>query len=144
MKPIITKTAARLTLCAAALAATATAWADPIVMGNENRVIEAGVEYLIPQYKASSGIYTSPKATKIYIDGGQSFVPYSGPDHTEAQLVSTTPLDNTGMMKWFMGEEGKTYYFYTGFAMDDSKFVLYQEDVVEKPLTISIMQPDQN
>ncbi|MDE6010635.1 MAG: hypothetical protein K2F87_04205 [Muribaculaceae bacterium] len=28
--------------------------------------------------------------------------------------------------------------------MDASKFVLYQEDVVEKPLTISIMQPDQN
>lgn len=142
MKTFITKTAARLALCAMTLAAAIPAWAEPIEMGNENRVIEAGVEYLIPQYKASSGIYTSPKSSKIYFDGG--LTPYSGPEHTESQLVPTTALDNTGLKRWFMGEENTTYYFYTGFAMDNTIFVLYQEEVLEKPLNINYMQPEQN
>lgn len=142
MKNFFTSTVARLSMCAAALALSAPAWAEPIEMGDDNRAIEPGVEYIIKQYHTASGHYTSVKNSKIYFDGGQSLVPYYDESHQE--LVPTKALDNTSYMQWFMGEEGKTYYFYTGFAMDDGEFVLYQEGVVDKPLHISLMQPVQN
>lgn len=122
----------------------ASVMAEPIVMGDENRVIEAGVEYLIPSFKKSSGIYTSPVASRIYLSGAQDFNPYSSPDHTTESLILTNNLDNTGHEKWFEAEEGQVIYFYAPFAMNDNVFVLYQEGVTDKPLEISLLQPVQN
>lgn len=128
---------------AAFMGATLTAFAaDPIVMGNENRIIEAGQTYVIEQYKTASGIYNCPADSKIYLDGAQDFRPYNDADHLDP--VSVTSLDNIGNMVWFEGEKDKTYYFYTGFPMNTANFTLYQEGVDEKPLEVYIMEPAQN
>lgn len=139
IKKYIMKTStfiAALALIGASLGASA---AEPIPMGDENREIVAGQPYLIQQYKAASGYYTAPKASIIYVDGLSGTGPYSDPEHRT--LVSVTGLDNTGSSIKFNAEEGKTYYFYTGLAMDDATFVLYQEGVAEKPLSVNFMQP---
>lgn len=122
----------------------ASVMAEPVVMGDENRVIEAGVEYLIPSFKKSSGIYTSPKASRIYLSGAQDLNPYSDPGYTPESLIITNNLDNTGHERWFEAEEGQVIYFYTSFAMNENVFVLYQEGVNDKPLEISLLQPVQN
>lgn len=122
----------------------ASVMADPIVMGDENRVIEAGVEYKIPSFQRSSGIYTSPTTSRIYLSGAQDFNPYSSPDHTTESLIITNNLDNTGHERWFEAEEGQVIYFFTSFAMNDNVFVLYQEGVTDKPLEISLIQPAEN
>ena len=128
---------------AAFMGATLTAFAaDPIVMGDENRIIEVGQTYVIEQYKPASGIYNCPLSSKIYLDGAGDFAPYSDPDHTTP--ITVTALSNEGNMLWFQGEEGATYYFYSKFPLNGANFTLYQEDIVEKPLNIYIMQPEQN
>lgn len=142
MKTSITSISARLLLCGAALGASLPAWSEPKPMGNENREITAGVEYSITEFKASSGIYKSPKSSKIYLDGAKDFVPYSDAQHQN--LVPLEALDNTGGMQFFMGEEGVTYYFYTSFPMNSDIFVLYQEGVCDKPLKYNLIQPAPN
>lgn len=139
--PSITSAAARgLAMAAIVAFGSASAMADePIVMGNENREIIPGVEYLIPSFQTSSGYYTAPQAGRVQIVGAQDFVPYYDINHT--QNIITNNLDNTGHMKWFEVEEGETVYFYTSFAMNQNTFVLYQDGISEKPLEVSTIQP---
>ena len=133
-----------ITTAVIAASIPASVMADPIVMGDENRVIEAGVEYLIPSFKQSSGIYTSPVASRIYLSGAQDLNPYTSPDHSPESLIITNNLDNTGHERWFDALEGQVIYFYTSFAMNENVFVLYQEGVTDKPLEISLLQPAEN
>lgn len=122
-----------------AIGTTAAIAAEPIEMGNENREIIPGVEYIIPSYQASSGYYTAPQTGRIQIEGAQDFVPYADIEHTE--IINTNNLDNIGKMKWFEVEKGETIYFYTRFAMNRNIFVLYQDGISDNPLKVSSIQP---
>lgn len=127
------------TCLGAALTALA---AEPIPMGNENRVIEAGQPYTITMYQPCSGIYTSPADSKIYIDGARDCSAYIDPEHKEP--LSVTALGNTGNEVWFTATKGQVIYFWDGFPMNDNTFILYQEGVFDKPLDIISMEPSQN
>lgn len=133
--------AGMLTAMAVTLAA-APASAEPIEMGNENRVLELGVEYLVPAMKASSGIFTPTVSGTLYFEGGQDLTPYSDPEHT--QFCDVTSLNTTRSKCSMEAVAGETIYFFTSFAMNDNVFKLYQDGVHNMPLEIQYMQPEQN
>ncbi len=120
----------------------APAMAEPIEVGNENRTLELGVEYLIPAYKASSGIYTATATSRLHMSGAQDFTPYSDPEHTSEIIAES--LDNIGMKKYIDVTEGQKVYFYTKFAFNTNTFVLYLDGVSDKPLEVMYQQPTPN
>ena len=128
---------ASVAILGAALTASAQ---EPIPMGNENRVIEAGQPYSFKQYEECSGIYTAPISSTIYVDGAGSITAFNDPEHKDATPVKHLGYGNGGQVS-FEAEADKTYYFYAAFTMDEGIFLLYQDGLSAKPLDVYIMQP---